>query len=103
MSLIATAAEAAVKAEADRVIAEQRARLQAAFTEGGKVLVDVTKLTVAKADAGDGLLVLTDGTYYVASSNRLGLRLVDRLDGDRFSDGRQFTTLTDLGLLLAAG
>lgn len=103
MSFITDAAAAAVTADNARFESERRTRLQKAFTDtAGKVLLDVTKLTTAHVDRAAGLLVLTDGTAYIAVGKDGPFRLVTRNAPGDFTRGAEFETLLELGLLLAA-
>lgn len=63
--------------------------------------MDVSKLTTAHVDMTTGLLVLTDGTVFLSVGD--DLHLVTRGADGEFTDRGAFTSLLDLGLLLADG
>ena len=101
MSIITAAAALALKADLDSMTLTQRARLQVLFTDGAKQLIDVSKLTTALANPTEDLLILTDGTVFVAVT-RDGFRLVTEGDPPgEFVSGRKFASLAELGELLA--
>ena len=101
MSIITAAAALALKADSDSMTLTQRARLQVLFTDGAKQLIDVSKLTTALASPTEDLLILTDGTVFVAVT-RDGFRLVTAGDPGEFVSGREFASLAEVGELLAA-